>query len=112
MNSEVLRRQQIERYRGSPFDMAPETPRNPDQSKFKFQKECVFLAACLNEDMDEVKKLLDDGIDIDAANIDGLTALHQVNGHFSSFLLSVNYYYCKFATFIVPMSIAVGINRW
>jgi protein phosphatase 1 regulatory subunit 12A len=46
--------------------------------KVKFQDGCVFLAACSSGDTEEVKRLLDRGADINTANIDGLTALHQV----------------------------------
>jgi protein phosphatase 1 regulatory subunit 12A len=38
----------------------------------------VFLAACAAGDRGEVKVLLGRGADIDTANVDGLTALHQV----------------------------------
>ncbi|XP_053397558.1 protein phosphatase 1 regulatory subunit 12C-like isoform X14 [Mercenaria mercenaria] len=47
------------------------------EKKVKFQDGCVFLAACSSGDSDEVKRLLDRGADINTANIDGLTALHQ-----------------------------------
>lgn len=46
--------------------------------RIMFSDACVFLAACAAGDKDEVKRLLDKGVDIDTANIDGLTALHQV----------------------------------
>jgi protein phosphatase 1 regulatory subunit 12A len=42
----------------------------------------VFLAACAASDKDEVQRLLIKGADIDTANIDGLTALHQVKTGF------------------------------
>ncbi len=38
----------------------------------------MFLAACAAGDRGEVKVLLGRGADIDTANVDGLTALHQV----------------------------------
>lgn len=48
-------------------------------SRIKFSDGCVFLAACAAGDQDEVKKMLEDAnTDIDTANVDGLTALHQV----------------------------------
>jgi hypothetical protein len=43
-----------------------------------FSDGCVFLAACAAGDRGEVKVLLGRGADIDTANVDGLTALHQV----------------------------------
>lgn len=53
--------------------------RNIKDSKIKFNDGCVFLAACSSGDTDEVERLLDKGADINTANIDGLTALHQVS---------------------------------
>ena len=47
--------------------------------KIKFSAGCVFLAACASGDKEEVVRLLEKGADIDTANVDGLTALHQVN---------------------------------
>ena len=46
--------------------------------KVQFQDGCVFLAACSSSDTEEVKRLLERGADINTANVDGLTALHQV----------------------------------
>ncbi|XP_026278064.1 protein phosphatase 1 regulatory subunit 12A isoform X8 [Frankliniella occidentalis] len=45
--------------------------------KIKFSAGCVFLAACASGDKEEVVRLLEKGADIDTANVDGLTALHQ-----------------------------------
>ena len=50
-----------------------------DRKKVNFQDGCVFLAACSAGDKDEVKRLLDKEANINTANIDGLTALHQVS---------------------------------
>jgi protein phosphatase 1 regulatory subunit 12A len=47
------------------------------QSKVRFPKGCVFLAACSAGDIDEVKQHLKMGVNINTSNIDGLTALHQ-----------------------------------
>lgn len=44
----------------------------------QFTDGCVFLAACAAADKEEVKRLVERGADIDTANVDGLTALHQV----------------------------------
>lgn len=46
--------------------------------KIKFSSGCVFLAACAAGDKEEVLRLIENGADIDTANVDGLTALHQV----------------------------------
>ena len=56
--------------------------RKNKDSKIKFQDGCVFLAACSSGDTEEVEKLLAKGADINTANIDGLTALHQVGRSF------------------------------
>ncbi|XP_065160341.1 protein phosphatase 1 regulatory subunit 12A isoform X2 [Atheta coriaria] len=45
--------------------------------KIKFSSGCVFLAACAAGEKEEVLLLLEKGADIDTANVDGLTALHQ-----------------------------------
>ena len=45
----------------------------------RFQDGCVFLAACSSGDKEEVKRLICKGADINTANVDGLTALHQVS---------------------------------
>ena len=49
-----------------------------DKPKIQFTDGCVFLASCAASDRDEVDRLLRRGADIDTANVDGLTALHQV----------------------------------
>ncbi len=46
--------------------------------RITFEKETVFLSAVSSGDVDETKKLIDGGVDINCANVDGLTALHQV----------------------------------
>uniref|UniRef100_T1JB99 Protein phosphatase 1 regulatory subunit 12B n=1 Tax=Strigamia maritima TaxID=126957 RepID=T1JB99_STRMM len=45
--------------------------------KINFSDGCVFLAACAAGDRDEVERLIVKGADINTANVDGLTALHQ-----------------------------------
>ncbi|XP_055342670.1 protein phosphatase 1 regulatory subunit 12A-like isoform X2 [Paramacrobiotus metropolitanus] len=45
--------------------------------KVAFQDDCVFLAACAAGERDEVLRMLTRGSDINTANVDGLTALHQ-----------------------------------
>ncbi|KAF7636716.1 hypothetical protein Mgra_00003897 [Meloidogyne graminicola] len=46
-------------------------------SKVKFQNNDIFLSACQSADEDELEELLNKGSDINCANIDGVTALHQ-----------------------------------
>ena len=52
---------------------------NGNGGNVQFTDGCVFLAACASGDRDEVLRLVKErGADIDTANVDGLTALHQV----------------------------------
>lgn len=77
--SALLRRhEQKKRWEDSETNRQATTP-NIDSRKVKFQDGCVFLAACSSGDTDEVKELLKRGADINTANVDGLTALHQVS---------------------------------
>ena len=77
-NSALMKRaEQLKRWQDS------ETFREPGDLKRKkrrigFSDGCVFLAACAAGDKEEVKNLISRGTDIDTANVDGLTALHQV----------------------------------
>ena len=77
-NSALMKRaEQLKRWQDS------ETAREPGDLKRKkrrigFSDGCVFLAACAACDRDEVRSLISRGTDIDTANVDGLTALHQV----------------------------------
>ena len=76
--SALLRRhQQLKRWEDSEANLTLECPRRSSK-RVKFQDGCVFLAACSSGDTEEVKRLLDRGADINTANVDGLTALHQV----------------------------------
>ena len=71
-----LRRQQRDRFLISDFNKAPATPRNP--VRVKFRDGIMFLAACSSGDIDEVERLIKSGADVNTANVDGITALHQV----------------------------------
>lgn len=51
---------------------------NNRSNRVQFTDGCVFLAACAAADKEEVQRLVAKGADIDTANVDGLTALHQV----------------------------------
>ncbi|XP_017080555.1 protein phosphatase 1 regulatory subunit 12A isoform X15 [Drosophila eugracilis] len=77
-NSAMMKRaEQLKRWDESDTNRAAPTPRHEHGRRIKFSSGCVFLAACLSGDKDEVVQLLDQGADINTANVDGLTALHQ-----------------------------------
>nr|CDS26837.2 protein phosphatase 1 regulatory subunit 12B [Hymenolepis microstoma] len=75
------RRQQIESWEASEMNKEIVNPRPPERVNFPIDVQ--FHAACKNADLDEVKSLLANGVDINVTNVDGLTVLHQ-------FLLSNN----------------------
>ncbi|XP_069048360.1 protein phosphatase 1 regulatory subunit 12A isoform X12 [Lepisosteus oculatus] len=70
------RNEQLKRWLGSETDLEPPILKKK-KTKVKFDDGAVFLAACSSGDTEEVLKLLDRGADINYANVDGLTALHQ-----------------------------------
>ncbi|XP_063783456.1 protein phosphatase 1 regulatory subunit 12A isoform X4 [Pseudophryne corroboree] len=70
------RNEQLKRWIGSETDLEPHIIKRK-KTKVKFDDGAVFLAACSSGDSEEVLKLLDRGADINYANVDGLTALHQ-----------------------------------
>lgn len=84
------REEQLRRWAISETNSTASTTRNPAAVRVRFHDGCVFLAACSSGDRDEVSALLgrpppadNDGggrtpTDINTANVDGLTALHQV----------------------------------
>lgn len=79
-NSAMSKRaEQLKRWEESETNREPNVPKNTTGRKIKFSSGCVFLAACMSGDKEEVIRLLDNGADIDTANVDGLTALHQVS---------------------------------
>lgn len=88
----AFRRQQIELWEASEMNKEIVTPRPADRVNFPI--EVQFHAACKNSELDEVKELLSKGVDIDVANVDGLTVLHQAcidnNYEVVQFLLSNN----------------------
>lgn len=71
------RDEQIRRWKLSDTNNEPSSPKEKKKSLVKFQESCVFLAACSSCDKEEISKLLEKGANINTANIDGLTALHQ-----------------------------------
>ncbi|XP_063909989.1 protein phosphatase 1 regulatory subunit 12B isoform X4 [Zophobas morio] len=76
-NSALFKRaEQLKRWEDSDTNREPVYPKQTSR-KIKFSSGCVFLAACAAGDKEEVLRLLDNGADINTANVDGLTALHQ-----------------------------------
>lgn len=73
------RNEQLKRWLGSETDLEPPILKKK-KTKVKFDDGAVFLAACSSGDTEEVLRMLDRGADINYANVDGLTALHQVGG--------------------------------
>lgn len=73
------RAEQLKRWEESETNKHSGTPKSPSMRRIKFSSGCIFLAACVAGDKDEVSRLLETGADIDTANVDGLTALHQVS---------------------------------
>ncbi|XP_075991345.1 myosin binding subunit isoform X8 [Anticarsia gemmatalis] len=69
------RAEQLKRWEESDTNKQSASPRRA--SRIQFSSGIVFLAACTAGDKDEVQRLLKRGADINTANVDGLTALHQ-----------------------------------
>ncbi|XP_039763444.1 protein phosphatase 1 regulatory subunit 12A-like isoform X2 [Pararge aegeria] len=69
------RAEQLKRWEESDTNKQSAMPKRA--SRIQFSSEIVFLAACTSGDKDEVQRLLKMGADINTANVDGLTALHQ-----------------------------------
>ncbi|XP_028286045.1 protein phosphatase 1 regulatory subunit 12A isoform X4 [Parambassis ranga] len=77
------RQDQLQRWLGSETDRTGSETRGSSggsatrRAKVRFAQGAVFMAACSAGDREEVAALLRQGADINHANIDGLTALHQ-----------------------------------
>ncbi|XP_030282236.1 protein phosphatase 1 regulatory subunit 12A isoform X6 [Sparus aurata] len=77
------RQDQLQRWLGSETDRTGSEARESSsgsvtrRAKVRFAQGAVFMAACSAGDREEVAALLRQGADINHANIDGLTALHQ-----------------------------------
>ncbi|XP_038216122.1 protein phosphatase 1 regulatory subunit 12B isoform X2 [Zerene cesonia] len=69
------RAEQLKRWEESDTNKQSAIPKRA--SRIQFSSGIVFLAACTAGDKDEVQRLLKLGADINTANVDGLTALHQ-----------------------------------
>uniref|UniRef100_A0A8C9B7P0 Protein phosphatase 1 regulatory subunit n=1 Tax=Phocoena sinus TaxID=42100 RepID=A0A8C9B7P0_PHOSS len=84
-SARARRAEQLRRWRGSLTEQEPadrpgaELPPQAQRGgpRVRFEDGAVFLAACSSGDTDEVRRLLARGADVDTANVDGLTALHQ-----------------------------------
>ncbi|XP_059947494.1 protein phosphatase 1 regulatory subunit 12B isoform X4 [Mesoplodon densirostris] len=84
-SARARRAEQLRRWRGSLTEQEPADRPGaglPPQAqrggpRVRFEDGAVFLAACSSGDTDEVRRLLARGADVDTANVDGLTALHQ-----------------------------------
>ena len=71
------RAEQLRRWDESATSREQTTPKDNNR-RIMFSDPCVFLAACTAGDKEEAQRLLDKGVDINTANTDGITALHQV----------------------------------
>ncbi|XP_061891822.1 protein phosphatase 1 regulatory subunit 12A isoform X3 [Entelurus aequoreus] len=77
------RQDQLQRWLGSETDQTDSEARHTAdgsgsrRARVRFAQGAVFMAACSAGDREEVAALLRQGADINHANIDGLTALHQ-----------------------------------
>ncbi|XP_012775114.1 protein phosphatase 1 regulatory subunit 12A isoform X2 [Maylandia zebra] len=77
------RQDQLQRWLGSETDQTGSESREISsgsgtrRAKVRFAQGAVFMAACSAGDREEVAALLRQGADINHANVDGLTALHQ-----------------------------------
>ena len=77
MTPQAKRAEQLRRWDESATSQEGTTPKDNNR-RIMFSDPCVFLAACSAGEKDEAKRLLDKGVDINTANTDGITALHQV----------------------------------
>ncbi|XP_077452332.1 protein phosphatase 1 regulatory subunit 12A isoform X1 [Stigmatopora argus] len=77
------RQDQLQRWLGSETDQTDSEARGAAygagtrRARVRFAQGAVFMAACSAGDREEVAGLLRQGADINHANVDGLTALHQ-----------------------------------
>ncbi|XP_040156433.1 protein phosphatase 1 regulatory subunit 12B isoform X12 [Anopheles arabiensis] len=77
-SAQYKRAEQLKRWEESEMNKKLSgAPKSPSSRRIKFSSGCIFLAACVAGDKEEVEWLLKNGADIDTANVDGLTALHQ-----------------------------------
>lgn len=76
----IERSKQLKHWENSETNREQETIKNTRQKpRVKFSDGVIFLAATAAGDINEVEHLiLEDGIDVNYKNLDGMTALHQV----------------------------------
>ncbi|XP_078286952.1 protein phosphatase 1 regulatory subunit 12C-like isoform X2 [Rhinoraja longicauda] len=94
------RRQQLQRWKGSCTDLEAGEPRWRAQPgagaprRVRFEAAAEFLAACASGDARDAEEMLRGGADVDCANTDGISALHQAcideNLEMVEFLLTQN----------------------
>lgn len=72
------RQEQLDKWKTCETNIASSELRDRGKSLIHFSDSFVFLAACSAFDEEEILLLLKKGADINTANVDGLTALHQV----------------------------------
>lgn len=89
------RNEQLKRWLGSETDLEPPILKKK-KTKVKFDDGAVFLAACSSGDTEEVLRMLDRGADINYANVDGLTALHQVCASLLLLYANLGYQHCRY----------------
>ncbi|XP_067830565.1 protein phosphatase 1 regulatory subunit 12C-like [Heptranchias perlo] len=83
------RKQQLKRWKGSCTDLEPGEPRwlarpgtgggvgSTSLRRVRFEATAEFLAACASGDAQEAEEMLRGGADVNCANTDGISALHQ-----------------------------------
>lgn len=110
-NSAVLKRaEQLKRWEDSDTNRASNAPKDPATRRVKFSSGCVFLAACLSGDKEDIIRLIENGVDIDTANVDGLTALHQVKFHIFFLLSFIRYCFILFPLLFIRRSISLELS--
>lgn len=75
-NNIAQRKEQLKRWEQSETNRESRDLKR-SSTRIAFQRGCIFLATCSSGDFDEIRRLLDSGVDINTSNVDGLTALHQ-----------------------------------
>ena len=94
MTAREKRQAQLQSWNNSETDLQPKKLKNLNP-RVKFDERAVFLAACSSGDIEEIGHLLQKGSDINCANVDGLTALHQVK-----VIFILTYFFHSFYVFV------------
>ncbi|XP_069489712.1 protein phosphatase 1 regulatory subunit 12B isoform X10 [Ambystoma mexicanum] len=76
-SARARRAEQLRRWRGSEAASGAPEDSGERRPRVRFEDCAVFLAACSSGDTEEVKRLLARGADVNTANVDGLSSLHQ-----------------------------------